>query len=250
MRREGAIIVDPADIATAGETDDSEFEVLLYEFKADLNAYLASLGARTRYRTLADLILFNQKNRDSEMPYFGQEIFEKAEAKGPLSDKAYVDALAKDLRLSRIEGIDKTMDEHRLDCLVAPTSAPRVADRPRQRLLRGGRELLASGDRGLPRHHRARGFALRPAGRPLVLRPRGQRADVAQDRLCVRAGDEGAARAAVPGDRGPGATRRHQGGPGRRGGVLIPAPSRRISRGTTPGSRPPAGEGHRRCCAR
>jgi len=124
MRREGAIIVDPADIATVGETDDSEFEVLLYEFKADLNAYLAGLGARTRYRTLADLILFNAKNRESEMPYFGQEIFEKAEAKGPLSDKAYVDALAKDLRLSRIEGIDKTMDEHRLDCLVAPTSAP------------------------------------------------------------------------------------------------------------------------------
>ena len=58
------------------------------------------------------------------MPYFGQEIFEKAEAKGPLTDKAYVDALAKDLRLSRVEGIDKTMDEHRLDCLVAPTSGP------------------------------------------------------------------------------------------------------------------------------
>ena len=124
MRREGAILVDPADIATVGETDDSEFDVLLYEFKADLNAYLAGLGARTRYRTLAELILFNSKNRDSEMPYFGQEIFEKAQAKGPLTDKAYVDALAKDLRLSRAEGIDKTMDAHRLDCLVAPTSAP------------------------------------------------------------------------------------------------------------------------------
>ena len=58
------------------------------------------------------------------MPYFGQEIFVKAEAKGPLTDKAYLDALAKDLRLSRAEGIDKTMDEHRLDCLVAPTSGP------------------------------------------------------------------------------------------------------------------------------
>jgi len=124
MRREGAVIVDPADIASAGEFGDSEFQVLLYEFKADLNAYLAGLGSRTRYRTLADLILFNAKNRESEMPYFGQEIFEKAEAKGPLTDKAYVDALAKDLRLSRVEGIDKTMDEHRLDCLVAPTSGP------------------------------------------------------------------------------------------------------------------------------
>ncbi len=129
MRREGAIIVDPADIESLGElegcgAESSEFLVLLYEFKTDLNAYLAGLGGRTRYRTLADLILFNQKNRDSEMPYFGQEIFEKAEAKGPLSDKAYVDALAKNLRLSRAEGIDKTMDEHKLDCLVAPTSAP------------------------------------------------------------------------------------------------------------------------------
>ena len=124
MRREGAIIVDPADIATLGDADDSEFEVLLYEFKANLNLYLAGLGNRTPYRTLKDLIVFNQKNRESEMPYFGQEIFEKAEAKGPLTEKAYLDALAKDVRLTRAEGIDKTMDEHRLDCLVAPTSAP------------------------------------------------------------------------------------------------------------------------------
>ncbi len=124
MRREGAIIVDPADIATLGDTDESEFEVLLYEFKANLNLYLAGLGNRTPYRTLKDLIVFNQKNRESEMPYFGQEIFEKAEAKGPLTEKTYLDALAKDVRLTRAEGIDKTMDEHRLDCLVAPTSAP------------------------------------------------------------------------------------------------------------------------------
>jgi amidase len=120
----GAVVVDPADIATAGETDDSEFEVLLYEFKADLNAYLAALGDRARYRTLAGLIRFNEENRDREMPYFGQEIFEKAEAKGPLTEKAYLDALEKNLRLSRKEGIDRTMDEHRLDALVAPTSGP------------------------------------------------------------------------------------------------------------------------------
>jgi amidase len=124
FKKLGATIVDPADIATAGETDDSEFEVLLYEFKTDLNLYLASLGAKTQYKTIADLIRFNEQNRDREMPYFGQEIFEKAEAKGPLTEKAYVDALEKDLRLSRKEGIDKTMDEHRLDALVAPTSGP------------------------------------------------------------------------------------------------------------------------------
>jgi amidase len=124
MRRQGATVVDPADIATAGETDESEFEVLLYEFKADLNAYLASLGERTPYKTLKDLIAFNQQNRDREMPYFGQEIFEKAEAKGPLTDKAYVKALAKDTRLTRAEGIDKTLAKYKLDCLVAPTSGP------------------------------------------------------------------------------------------------------------------------------
>jgi amidase len=124
LKKLGAVIVDPADIATLGETDDSEFEVLLYEFKADLNAYLAGLGARTPYKTLKDLIRFNEENRDREMPYFGQEVFEKAEAKGPLTDKAYLDALEKDLRLTRQEGIDRTMDEHKLDALVAPTSGP------------------------------------------------------------------------------------------------------------------------------
>ena len=124
LKKLGAVIVDPADIATLGETDDSEFEVLLYEFKADLNAYLSGLGGKTRYKTLKDLIRFNEENRDREMPYFGQEIFEKAEAKGPLTEKAYLDALEKDLRLTRQEGIDKTMDEHKLDALVAPTSGP------------------------------------------------------------------------------------------------------------------------------
>jgi amidase len=124
MRRQGATVVDPADIATAGETDESEFDVLLYEFKADLNAYLASLGERAPYKTLKDLITFNQQNRDREMPYFGQEIFEKAEAKGPLTDKAYVKALAKDTRLSRAGGIDKTLAKYKLDCLVSPTSGP------------------------------------------------------------------------------------------------------------------------------
>ena len=98
--------------------------MLLYEFKADLNAYLASLPPGSRYRSLQDLIEFNKQNRDREMPYFGQEIFEKAQAKGPLTDKAYAEALAKDLRLTRTEGIDKTMDANKLDCLVAATSGP------------------------------------------------------------------------------------------------------------------------------
>ncbi len=124
LRKLGAVIVDPADVETVGEFDDTEFEVLLYEFKADLNAYLAGLPAALRHRTLADLIRFNEENRAREMPYFAQEIFEKAQAKGPLTEKKYKDALAKDTRLSRKEGIDKTMDKHRLDALIAPTSGP------------------------------------------------------------------------------------------------------------------------------
>ncbi|HEY6050755.1 MAG TPA: amidase family protein, partial [Thermoanaerobaculia bacterium] len=97
---------------------------LLYEFKADLNAFLARLPPGPGPRTLKDLIDFNEKNRDREMPYFGQEIFVMAEKKGPLTEKAYRDALEKDEKLARKNGIDKTMDKHKLDALVAPTSGP------------------------------------------------------------------------------------------------------------------------------
>jgi amidase len=122
MKRQGAIIIDPADIPTTGKFDDSEFEVLLYEFKADLNKYL--LERKSAARTLKELIEFNEKNREREMPYFGQEIFIRAEAKGPLTDKDYKEALAKNQRMSRAEGIDAVMNEHKLDALVGPTGGP------------------------------------------------------------------------------------------------------------------------------
>ncbi len=109
MKSSGAVIIDPADIATPGQFDDSEFEVLLYEFKADLNKYLAGLAPGPHPRTLKALIEFNERNREREMPYFGQEIFIKAEAKGPLTERAYRLALAKNLRLSRAQGIDAVM---------------------------------------------------------------------------------------------------------------------------------------------
>jgi amidase len=123
MRGLGAEIVDPADIPHAGDYDDAEFTVLLYEFKADLHAYLAGLGPDSP-RSLSDLIAFNEANRDREMPYFGQEIFLMAEEKGPLTDDAYIEALARCRRLSRTEGLDVVMAEHRLDALVAPTGGP------------------------------------------------------------------------------------------------------------------------------
>ncbi len=124
MKRQGAVLVDPADIPHAGEYDKSELEVLLYELKADLNAYLASLGPATRVRTLQDVIRFNEENKDREMPYFGQDLFLKAQEKGPLTDTAYVEALEKNRRLSRAEGIDAVMEQHRLDAIVAPTGGP------------------------------------------------------------------------------------------------------------------------------
>jgi amidase len=124
IKKRGAIIVDPADIPTAGKFDDSELEVLLYEFKADLNSYLASLGPGAPVKSLKEVIDFNEQYRDREMPYFGQDLFIRAQAKGPLTDKAYRDALAKNHRLSRKEGIDFVMDKNKLDALIAPTGGP------------------------------------------------------------------------------------------------------------------------------
>ncbi|MFL6214074.1 MAG: amidase [Blastocatellia bacterium] len=124
MKRLGAEIIDPADIETAGKFDDSEMEVLLYEFKADLNAYLVTLGERAPVHSLKEIIAFNEKNADKEMPYFGQEIMLKAEAKGGLNDPAYRKALANNLRLSRTEGIDAVMTKHKLDAFIAPTGGP------------------------------------------------------------------------------------------------------------------------------
>jgi amidase len=124
IKRLGATIVDPADMATTGKYDDTEFEVLLYEFKADLNKYLAALSPDVKSRTLADLIKFNEENREREMPYFGQELFERAQAKGPLTEAAYKKALAKNHRMSRAEGIDAVIRKHRLDALIAATGSP------------------------------------------------------------------------------------------------------------------------------
>jgi len=101
MKARGAVVIDPADIATAGKFDDSEFDVLLYEFKADLNSYLASLGPTARVKSLQEIIAFNDAHREQEMPWFGQEIMIQAQAKGPLTEKKYRDELAKNLRQSR-----------------------------------------------------------------------------------------------------------------------------------------------------
>lgn len=124
IRQLGATIVDPADMATTGKYDDSEMDVLLYEFKADLNKYLSGASPAVKSRTLAELIKFNEENRDREMPYFGQELFERAQKKGPLTSEGYKKALAKDHRMSRAEGIDAVIKKHKLDAVIAPTGGP------------------------------------------------------------------------------------------------------------------------------
>ena len=123
MKRAGAEIADPADIPTIGKFDDSELTVFYYELKADLAAYLARRGSSS-VKSLKDVIDFNELNRGREMPYFGQDIFLKSEQKGPLTSKEYLDALALNRRLSRVEGIDFIMDKFKLDALVAPTAGP------------------------------------------------------------------------------------------------------------------------------
>ena len=123
LSAEGAILVDPANITTVGKIDDPELDVLLYEFKADLEAYLSKLGG-SGPRTMKALIEWNQAHADSEMPVFGQELFIDAEKKGPLTSPAYRKARDACVRLSRKEGIDATMSKHRLDAIVAPTAGP------------------------------------------------------------------------------------------------------------------------------
>ena len=124
LKQQGAIIVDPADADSLGQLGDAESIVLQYDLKADLNAYLARLGPGAPVHTLQEIIAFNEKNKSTEMPYFGQDVFVKSQARGPLTDKEYVEAREKNLRLSRKEGIDAIMEKHQLDALLAPTESP------------------------------------------------------------------------------------------------------------------------------
>jgi amidase len=124
MRARGAVIVEPADIPTAATIDDCELEILLYEFKAGLNDYLKALPATVKVRSLADVIAFNEQQKEREMPFFGQEIFLSAEKKGPLTSPAYRRALATCRSRARALGIDAVMTRLKLDAIVAPTGSP------------------------------------------------------------------------------------------------------------------------------
>lgn len=124
MRDAGAVMVDDCELSPGQEYGDSEFEVLLYEFKTDLNAFLATVNPALGIRTMEDVIRFNEENKSRSMPFFGQEIFLQAVKKGGLDAKEYKDALAKNLRASREDGIDKALAKDRLDAILAPTGGP------------------------------------------------------------------------------------------------------------------------------
>jgi len=124
LKTEGATIVDPADIATADRMNGCELPILLHEFKAGLNAYLARRGPAARVHSLAELIAFNQRERSRELEYFGQDLFEESERTTGLTATAYRSALASCRAASRTDGIDAVLKKFRLDALVAATGAP------------------------------------------------------------------------------------------------------------------------------
>ena len=124
IKKCGAVVVDPVELKSLTKLGNAEDIVLQTELKADMKSYLDRLGPNAPVHTLKDIIDFNERHKDTEMPYFGQDIFIKAEARGTLRGKEYLDALAKCHRLLRAEGIDMVMKKHNLDALVAPTDSP------------------------------------------------------------------------------------------------------------------------------
>jgi amidase len=121
MANAGAEIVDPANLDASAWNDPLSLVLLEYEFKADLNAYLAELGPDAPVRTLEEVIAFNEANAAREMPYFGQERMHDAQARGPLTDPEYLEAKRTIQRANREDGIDRLMDRLDLDAIVAPT---------------------------------------------------------------------------------------------------------------------------------
>ena len=124
MSAQGAVLIDPLELRLPREAGLLELNVLLYELKANLNAYLEALDSSVPVRSLEDVIRFNEENRETEMPYFGQDLFLEAEKKGPLSDEVYLQSLDAIRTTAREEGIDAVMEQHRLDAIVAPTGGP------------------------------------------------------------------------------------------------------------------------------
>ena len=177
--------------------DDCEIEVLLYEFKADLNKYLTALGPRRAGALAGGSDRVQPREQEREMPFFGQELLLSAEKKGPLTTPAYRAALAKCRALARAQGIDAVMHAIQARRARRADRRPGVDDRSRQRRSLQRRELDAGGGRGLSEHHRAGRRGLRPAGGHVVHRQGVDGAEADRARLRVRAGDQAPASATV-----------------------------------------------------
>jgi amidase len=124
MKKQGAVIIDPANIPTLGKFEESELDVMLYEFKADLKQYLDWFGPAALVRSLQDVIAFNEAHKEQEMPYFGQDMFTASEKKGPLTSDDYKRKRSRYRQMAGIQGIDAVMRKYKLDALVAPTGGP------------------------------------------------------------------------------------------------------------------------------
>ena len=158
----GAEVIDPANIPTYAKLSEPENDALLWEFKADLNTYLETRGAAVK--SLKDVIDFNERNREREMPYFGQDLMIKAEAKGPLSSKAYRDLVSRLSHLAHQDGIDLVMTEARAGCVDRAHRRPGVAHRFRRWRPLYRRLLDASGRRRLSARNGAGRASIRIAG--------------------------------------------------------------------------------------
>ncbi len=124
MRAAGAEVIDPVELPHLKDVGESELEVLHFEFKADLSAYLACLGSAARVHSIEELIRFNEDHREQVMPYFGQEHLVEALAKGSLTSRAYQRALARCRRMTQSQGIDALMARHKLDAIVVASGGP------------------------------------------------------------------------------------------------------------------------------
>lgn len=124
LQKKGAEIIDPTEVPTTKDLWDPEYQVLLYEFKEDLNKYFDGFGEGAPVKSLEEVIDFNEQNREKTMPFFGQDTMVKAQEKGSLDSKEYLDALEQCNKLSRTEGLDRVMNENKLDALIAPSGGP------------------------------------------------------------------------------------------------------------------------------
>jgi amidase len=122
MKAGGAVLIDPVKLPSRQDLSGADYQVMLYEFKAGLDAYFASLGSKGAVKSIEELIAFNERHRERELLYFGQEILIEAQAKGPLTDKGYVEARERCTKWSQSLGV--LFGEQQLDAIVAPSNGP------------------------------------------------------------------------------------------------------------------------------